>query len=333
MQNIINEYIGGLKLGRKQSYKNLTVFALLSDYAANLNYLTLDEALSGNLIDVVEKNEGGTVPELKVVNKSDRMVLILDGEELVGAKQNRIVNTTILIAGNTTTVIPVSCVEQGRWSYKSDKFYSEKRVMSSKLRSKKAAQVKYSLKNRGNFSSDQNEIWNDVSALASNLNAESPSMAMSEIYRKEAPSIQKYIKNFDLTDSQVGAVFMINGKVAGMDCFGKPETFSKVFKKLVESYALDAIDSLGKNNDKAKKGTKSDTGKFLEASSDCRVEIHQSVGLGTDCRLDSDQSTGFALAHDKQILHMSLFARAAENNRQTPGSRIIRFSHRRRRRF
>jgi hypothetical protein len=118
-----------------------------------------------------------------------------------------------------------------------------------------------------------------------------------------------------------------------MDCFGKPETFSKVFKKLVESYALDAIDSLGKNNDKTKKGTKSDTGKFLEASSDCRVEIHQSVGLGTDCRLDSDQSTGFALAHDKQILHLSLFARAAENNRQTPGSRIIRFSHRRRRRF
>jgi hypothetical protein len=57
------------------------------------------------------------------------------------------------------------------------------------------------------------------------------------------------------------------------------------------------------------------------------------VGLGTDCRLDSDQSTGFALAHDKQILHMSLFARAAENNQQIPGSRIIRFSHRRRRRF
>jgi hypothetical protein len=136
MEQLIQEFLTGLKLGRKQSYKNLTVFALLSDYAANLNYLTLDEALSGNLIDVVEKSEGGTVPELRVINKSDRMVLILDGEELVGAKQNRIVNTTILIAGKTTTVIPVSCVEQGRWSYKSDKFYSEKRVMSSKLRSK-----------------------------------------------------------------------------------------------------------------------------------------------------------------------------------------------------
>ena len=331
MQNIIDEFIGGLKLGRKQSYRNLTVFALLSDYATNLNYLTLDEALSGNLIEVVEKNEGGTVPELKVVNRSDRMVLILDGEELVGAKQNRIVNTTILIAGNTTTVIPVSCVEQGRWSYKSDKFSSEKRMLSGSLRSKKADQVKHSLKNLGNFSSNQAEIWEDVSELASDLNAESPSMAMSEIYRKEAPSIQKYVKHFDLTDSQIGAVFMINGKVGGMDCFGKLETFSKVFKKLLESYALDAIDSFEKGQ--AFKVTKNEAAKFLEASAECRVEAHQSVGLGTDCRLDSDGSTGFALAHKKQVLHMSLFAKAAENNRQTPGSRMIRFSHRRRRRF
>jgi hypothetical protein len=254
------------------------------------------------------------------------VVLILDGEELVGAKQNRIVNTTILIAGKTTTVIPVSCVEQGRWSYKSDKLYSEKRMMASKLRASKADQVKFSLQRSGKFRSNQGEIWNGVQELASNLAAESPSMAMSEIYKKEAPSIEKYVKHFDLTDSQ-------DGKVAGMDCFGKPETFTKVFEKLVESYALDAIDSLGKNMDKSKKGTKGSAGKFIEASSECRVEIHQSVGLGTDCRLDSDKSTGFALSHDKQVLHMSLFARAAENNRQTPGSRIIRFSHRRNLRF
>ena len=333
MQHIINQYIGGLKLGRKQSYKNLTAFALLSDYTANLNYLTLDEALAKDLIDVVELSQGGSVPELKVVNKSDRLVLVLDGEELVGARQNRIVNTTILIAGKTTTVIPVSCVEQGRWSYRSDKFSSEKRLMASTLRAHKAEQVKYSLKNTGNFRSNQGEIWNDISSKAFRMAAESPSMAMSEIYRKKAPSIQKYVENFDLTDSQVGAVFMINGQVAGMDCFGKPETFSKVFKKLVESYALDAIDSLREDGEKAPKVSRSDAGRFMEASAGCRVEAHQSVGLGTDCRLDADQSTGFALAHEKQVLHMSLFAKATESNAQFPGSRMIRFSHRRRRRF
>ena len=330
MERLIHEYLSGLKLGRKQSYRNLTVFALLSDYALDLDYLTLDEALSGNLIDVVEKDRDGTVPELKVVNKSDRMVLILDGEELVGAKQNRIVNTTILIAGNSTTVIPVSCVEQGRWSYSSDKFSSEKRLMASKLRARKAGQVKHSLKNSGKFHSDQGAIWNSISEMAFCLNAESPSMAMSEIYRKEAPSIKKYVENFDLSDLQVGAVFMINGKVAGMDCFGKPETFSTVFKKLVESYALDAIDSLREEGKEAKKGTKTDAARFLEASTGCRVEIHQSVGLGTDCRLDADQSTGFALAHEKQVLHMSLFARNGENKNERIYSKMARLSHRRR---
>ena len=54
----------------------------------------LTEALVQNLIAVTEVCEGGSVPELKVVNKSGTMVLILDGEELIGAKQNRVVNTT-----------------------------------------------------------------------------------------------------------------------------------------------------------------------------------------------------------------------------------------------
>jgi hypothetical protein len=62
------------------------------------------------------------------------MVLILDGEELVGAKQNRIVNTTILVAAGAEIVIPVSCVEQGRWTYKSDAFSSKHRVMSPSIR-------------------------------------------------------------------------------------------------------------------------------------------------------------------------------------------------------
>jgi len=57
------------------------------------------------------------VPELKVISQSDRPILLLDGEELVGAKQNRVLNTTILLREKAETNIQVSCVEQGRWSY------------------------------------------------------------------------------------------------------------------------------------------------------------------------------------------------------------------------
>jgi hypothetical protein len=114
MQNLIKSYIEGINIGSVQTYRNLDVFPLVYDYKLDLDYLTLDEALNEDAIDVVELDQAGSVPELKVVNKSDTMILILDGEELVGAKQNRIVNTTLLIAGKDTIVIPVSRVEQGR---------------------------------------------------------------------------------------------------------------------------------------------------------------------------------------------------------------------------
>ena len=43
---------------------------------------------------ITEVSEGGSVPELRVVNKGDARILVLDGEELRGAKQNRVLNTT-----------------------------------------------------------------------------------------------------------------------------------------------------------------------------------------------------------------------------------------------
>jgi hypothetical protein len=114
-----------------------------------LEYMLLDEALGAGLVEVTEVDNQGAVPNLKVHNKSPKMVLILDGEELVGAKQNRIVNTTILVAGNATVVIPVSCVEQGRWAYKTSQFYSEERMMPSRMRAMKAQQVQESVKAQG----------------------------------------------------------------------------------------------------------------------------------------------------------------------------------------
>jgi hypothetical protein len=98
MEDVIKEYLGSAKFGRKQVYKNMTVFPLLSEYALALEYMLLDEALGAGLVKVTEVDNHGAVPNLKAHNKSPRMVLILDGEELVGAKQNRIVNMTILVA-------------------------------------------------------------------------------------------------------------------------------------------------------------------------------------------------------------------------------------------
>jgi hypothetical protein len=48
-------------------------------------------------------------------------------------------------------------------------------------------------------------------------------MAMANIYEKDLPSLQEYLQHFSLIGYQLGAVFMINGKVVGMDACGKPK--------------------------------------------------------------------------------------------------------------
>lgn len=330
MATVLNDYLGQLNLGGKQAYKNMAVFPLLSAYTETLDYLVLDEALEAGSLEVTEVNEEGAVPELKVQNKSSKMVLILDGEELVGAKQNRIVNTTVLVAANANMVIPVSCVEQGRWSYKGPTFQSEERIMSSNLRSRKAAQVNYSVRSSGQFNADQGEIWHDISEQAYRRDAKSPTMAMADIYEKEAVSIDEYVEHFSVVDSQVGAVFMINGRVVGLDSFGRAATFSKFFKKLVKSYSLDAIDRFSAAREYS--FPESVVTAFLKQSKELPAEPRMSVSLGTDFRMDSEQQAGFALAHENQLLHLSIFARNDDRESMRGGTGMQSYSSRRRNR-
>jgi hypothetical protein len=304
------------------------MFPLLSNLAITLEYLTLDEVLSGGLVEVTEKDLGGSVPELQVVNKSSQMILILDGEELVGAKQNRIVNTTILIQGGITMVIPVSCVEQGRWAYNNPRFESKERIMSANIRAKKAYQVHENLRASVGYMADQGEIWNDIEEKANRMDALSPSMAMSRIYELKTASLEEYTRNFRPIEGQVGAAFLIDGKVAGIDSFGKSDTFSKVFKKLLESYALDAIDQY--NPQKEVKVLKCQATDLIKEAQSAPIESRPSVGLGMDLRLESRKLSGFALALEDQILHLAVFARAPNGKKAGHYSRMARFSNRNR---
>jgi len=53
-------------------------------------------------VHITEVSAGGRVPELAFENSSDETVLLVDGDELVGAKQNRVVNLSILVAGGNS---------------------------------------------------------------------------------------------------------------------------------------------------------------------------------------------------------------------------------------
>ena len=109
-------FVETLKVSRKQSSRNLTVIPLLASDHGDPDYLTLEEGLSQGVVIITEISRGGSVPELKLVNKSADKVFVVDGEELMGAKQNRIVNASFLIAAPSDVVPPHSNLNEDQVS-------------------------------------------------------------------------------------------------------------------------------------------------------------------------------------------------------------------------
>jgi hypothetical protein len=209
----IQVFLESVKLGGKQSHLNMILFPLLASDAGAPEYMILEEALGQGVVEITEVSQGGSVPDLKLVNKSPSKLLVVDGEELVGAKQNRIVNATFLIASLTEMTIPVSYVEQGRWAYKSAKFASGAKVMPAIMRHKNQMAVAMNLKEGIGYRSDQGMIWDELALKAERMKAYSPTGAMADLFEVQKDRLGEYRKAFRLVECQVGAVFAINTKV------------------------------------------------------------------------------------------------------------------------
>jgi len=321
----IASYLENAKLARKQSYKNLTVFPLLGPDSARLDYWVLEQALDRDVIRITEVDQEGHVPELKVVNRGTRPVLIIEGEELVGAKQNRIVNATFLIAAKSEITLPVSCVEQGRWHYDRDDFQSGKKMMHASLRRNHQADVCYSLNRGRGYGGSQARIWDDIDQKADRMKVQAPTRAMADVYDTYEDPLSRFLDNFHLMECQVGAVFAINGQVLGVEGFGSSDTFALFFDKLVKSYALDAIDNPAKKASDAVPPAKAR--RFLASAGKGKSREHPTPGSGKNIRFESRVVSGAALISNGRLLHLSAFRKASQD--RSSGVNYQRCSHRR----
>jgi flavodoxin len=314
----IKSFVSSLRIGEPTAYQNLTVFPLYTDQSREDGITLLDDAIKTEKFTVTEINEGGNVPELKAVNELDTDVLILDGEELVGAKQNRIVNTTIIIGMGKEVVIPVSCVEQGRWHYRSRKFSSGKSNLYADLRRKKAKAVLHSLKRNASYEADQHEIWDDIKQKAANFSVDSDTEAMNDIFESYDDEIKKYENQFKILQGQVGFVAMIGKKIAGLDIFGSRSVLPKIYSKILRGYIFDALDQdrAGRKKESLKSQTEQaeikklmeEVNTFLKNLETAKKESFKSVGEGNEFRFGNKQVNGFALVNNEEVVHMAAFA-------------------------
>lgn len=303
---IVADALSQIEIGSPVTFGNLTMFPLLNDKDDEPDYLTLDEAFAQGIGAVTEISESGSVPELMFVNKGDLAVLLMDGEELIGAKQNRILNLTILAAAHAELKIPVSCVERGRWSYRSEAFVAAPRAQYAGARAKKMSAVSSSLRESGRRVSDQQQVWQDIDGILCDLAVHSPTSAMSDIYDSYSIDLDERVRAFSAVERQAGAVFAINGEMIGLDLFDHASTFRKLLPKLVRSYGLEAL-AQRKAADKSEAPRQTAAHELLSSVSEAKSTCFPAIGEGEDVRIQGMNLSAAALVARGRLIHLCGF--------------------------
>jgi hypothetical protein len=265
-----------------------------------LAYRPLAEALASGEVTISE-HTSPTVPNLQLVNHGPLPVLVLDGEEVVGGLQNRVVNTTLLVPARSRIDLPVSCIEHGRWHEASNDFKAGKAVHPT-LRRQKVEQVSASLAISAAPIADQSAVWDEVATRHRRTGTRSATAALRDAYA--AKHAELTAAECDLgfpTGDPTGVVALVEGHAVCADLFDRSTTLREYWQRLVRSYALESIGSVSRE-------PRLDSAQRLLArpiGATCRP--FASPGLGTDLRINGNGVVGSSLIHGEHVLHTALF--------------------------
>lgn len=302
------ELFNNVTFGELQSFGSVAAVPIITPIVADaFLYITLSEALEKKLLMIQEVSEGGSVPELKVISSSPLPVLMLSGEEVKGAKQNRILNASILIPSGSELVIPVSCTERGRWRYTAPDFKDSANISSKDVRQAAGESVHASLHENRGFCSDQGRVWEEIEMLhyKSKSHTTSRTRAMDDAFTTKKHDLEEAQRHFRLIPGQTGILFFHAGRVAGLDIVSRPGAYARLHSKLMRSYVIDGLESRKTSHDA--EILQRQARNFLDTAVAVKGKVFKSPGLGDDIRIEASALRGSVLVHEKQAIHACCF--------------------------
>lgn len=250
---------GVYRLSGPHACQNLEVFFIHGKIGGKgKHFISLAEALEKGVVVIDETND---VNHLSAANHSDEdYVFIQSGDIIKGGRQDRTLSQDVVLPPKSGKIsLDAFCVEQGRWSQrgreKSDKFSSSKKGLSSKRLKLAAKQAK-----------SQQAVWDAVAAEQEKLGrrigksvrkqASATSLQLSLEDEDVEKRIQAYLQALLPAGrgkkDAIGFACAINGRFNSADIYGDPALFQKLWPKLIEAAACEALSmSDGKPNRRA----------------------------------------------------------------------------------
>ncbi len=304
----VKEFIKTLEVGEPVYYENLTIIPIYSTAVENTTACaTLDEALEKGWL-VVSELEGGRVPQVSITNNSKRYIYLMGGEILTGCRQDRILGRDVLIKPHSKNiVVPVYCVEQGRWDYQSEKFYSKSNLGTYDLR--REAQT--------GAPSAQSTIWENIADASSRFMVSSQTDAYQEMY--EAPEVKRRVQEIEqrfqnipqLNADAIGVVVGIGSRIVSVDLFANPDLFRKLWPKLLKTSAFSALDCYQQGSI-----TPEDAADFLRSLHAKHYIQKPAIDLGFEVSVIDGEVNANALVYRQATIHLAAFSQGYAT--QTP---------------
>ncbi|MDT8432952.1 MAG: DUF6569 family protein [Bacteroidales bacterium] len=291
-----------------QQFGNISLVQFSTLEGEGLPFLPAGPALDSGKLVIKEITNSGSVNYLLAINTSDDYLLLTDMDMLTGAKQNRVINVSVIIKPNSKQEINVSCVERSRWDYDSPKFATGKRVMDPKARLKKIVSLKEDHKTGANAT--QGEMWEHISEslLSNKLHAptENYDAFLEDTEKKHS---EKKIE-FTPDKSCNGLAIFDNKTLVSFDLFGNRNTYAYYFSKLERNAAFQVRDEKTTGKMKQAEAFYS-LGEFMDYFEEKLEEPNRSdPGRTGNLRWSGiDKNPGFNLTMDNQLVHMAGFSK------------------------
>ncbi len=313
--NVLTRYLDRADIHPPVKLGRLTVFPIGLNRTNRLdNVLTMAQAMEKKLL-VIEEMKSAQVPKARFVNKSGKMIFLMAGEIITGGKQNRTLTTDALLGPDSVTVLPVYCVQRGRWAGK--KRFSAGTMAPQGVRERAAQKV------------GQSEVWSEVARANRRLKSTNASGDLSVAMIK--PENVKHLKKLrnkivpKLPKNCAGIVVAKDKRIIGADLFNSPELFAAMRDKVLDSYLsqydpkklqtelrVGAVMSIPPSQD--------DVRKYLQACYKARFSPAEKRGVGRIYKIHGPRF-GQTLAYQK---HFVTRAPTVSPGQRMPEDRTIR---------
>jgi len=291
LPDFTSDYINSLRMGEPFFEGNILFVPLHSDSSGD-GFSLLDESVDTGALLIEERNR---IDSVLLSYNGRNPLFVMDGEEIVGARQNRIFNTSFTIENEDKLSVPVTCVEEGRWS--GSKNFSTGRICAHPaIRAITAASITKNLSTNHSFMSDQNSVWKEVRKTLIKTKTHSKTLSMHEAFETR---YKLFDVGFVPGNDVVGIIGYTGKGPLAMDIFHSPEIFKKLSKKLMKSYLFGTIGIRGRF-------PKVD-GFFDKLRENREWEKFNGIGNGAEYRTIGKKFTGKVLVKDNQTLHISFF--------------------------